>query len=58
MAARRRILKKSAESSPASTKHHCRGLFKTGDDLRNLSMDEIHERYEMFKLISQFEVTE
>ena len=51
-------MKKSAESSPASTKHHCRGLFKSGDDLRNLSMDEINERYETFKLMSQFEVTE
>jgi hypothetical protein len=57
MAARRRILKKSAESSPASTKHYCRGLFKSGDDLRNLSMDEINERYETFKLMSQFEVS-
>jgi hypothetical protein len=49
-------LKKSAQLSPASTKHPCRGLFKSGDDLRNLSMDEINERYEAFKLMSQFEV--
>ena len=57
MAARRRILKKPAESSPASPKHHCRGLFKSVDDLHNLSMDEINERYETFKLMSQFEVS-
>jgi hypothetical protein len=49
-------LKKSAESSSASTKHHCCGLFKSGYDLRNLSMDEINERYEAFKLMSQFDL--
>jgi hypothetical protein len=58
MAARRRILKKPGELSPASTKHRCRCLFKSGIDLRILSMEEINKRYETFKLMSQFEVSE
>ena len=58
MAARRRILKKSAELSLPAQSNIAAGPFKSSDDLRNLTMEQINERYETFKLMSQFEVPE
>ena len=51
-------MKKSAELSLPAQSNIAAGPFKSSDDLRNLTMEQINERYETFKLMSQFEVSE